>query len=769
MAEEDDIRKIEVDLSVMSGEGTASAKQLADSLSTISKSLEAIQAQQQSYITEVQKTLQLASQLQNQPQTQQPQTPLSQMILPEGESRHSQRVWSQSGKSYATQTFPSSPIAPTSMPSAAEDAQNAEDTITTGWKARLAQVRGAPNMGPEEGLPRYTIPRYGRLTVQDYLKEVSNVMEWGALTSEAARAGEGSSGALGSIMGSFSPEALGQGATTAQTLSNWAGVGYTFLNPLKNSAQSLLQGSFENTASLNPLKWQNIGAQLGYQRGGALGGFLPVANPFSPASAEGLRQLGDVAQAMFRPGVNLGQAEAIRAATTNYGFGGSLGSNVMSQLLVPLFQKFEGNPQIFLQNFGASIRTGATNINQLKQVIDGLGTSAQAAHMNINDYMNAVGQVNQTFQQMGAMGSQQAGLFSEGFSNLSGLPPTVGAQMLQSPAIQALMSTQSGLPPWMLATMPSNMALGALSNSAQTMYNIFSHMPARNITMKNPFGGPPITETVSSQDQAYAMMAQTMGGNPQDWKQFLHGNDLQQKVGFLTGGTTAGGMGLIQNTAEGIKLHGLGSQSQNIQDIGKYVSQLPEVFGGSKKQMLNELVKAADIAHFGKPKSSTAGGILGDVAGFFGVPGVVSHPILGLMGLGGSGSHDSYNQKILKELRQGNFSALQGKYSAQALQQLQSDIVNKTKNLTSATPNGTLPTINIAFKGQASKVFSGNATGNWSSIGAQISSQQGGTPINNIYATPAGVNPLPYSIPNLGQIPDMQSSTADTTGAGYFG
>jgi len=250
---------------------------------------------------------------------------------------------------------------------------------------------------------------------------------------------------------------------------------------------------------------QQIGGQLGY--GAPTGGytFMGLPNPLAPFSqaarvGASIQALQQSLQGMnlnqgFGSGLTSQQAAAVVQGLTQQGFTeapqGELASavnNTVGQLpvvgsfirgIVNMFTNPEGNQTLIAKNFvepmmlkyGGSanawlqldsvLRYANTSMSQLKDTLQGIGEASRAANIPINDFLNQINQIGQTFQQMG--GSPQAGM-AIGMTTTSdtGLPPTLAVTAAQNSLFQGYMTGQYGVIPSGLTSLSPGSYVGGM-------------------------------------------------------------------------------------------------------------------------------------------------------------------------------------------------------------------------------------------------------------------------------------------------------------------
>jgi hypothetical protein len=794
------IRQLELNLGLMSGQETASAQQMANAMNLAAQAAKVFNSQLKGILAQTTETMKLAQQMQ-QMQLAPPSPPPGQGQLFRTENIQVTRNYM--GR-YMKSIGPVGPLPPpqqdmsSNVGSPTQDAQTTQQAMAEealpAWQQDLQQLR-QQHASTWGGL---SFSRHGMPAAHAHLQGLSQVFEMMALNSSMAnKAAQGEQlNFMQNIAGNLSPEAWGSFASQAQQMANVVGAGYTVKNAVQNTAAPI--GQYVPTPSLggspaelikqliDPFSIQSMAAGLGYPRGGSLFG-LPISSPFSPAGAQGYQMMGNILNSMMQPGINISQAEAIQGATAGYGFGGNLGSNVISQILNPLWQKYQGNPDIFLQNFGSALRTGVMNVTQLSDSIDKLGQAAQNAHMNINDTMNAVGQVSQVVQSMG--GLPQTGIqLGTMLQTNTGLPASSLMPILQSPITSAVLAETTGVMPQLQGQLPANTLYGGMAQSISMLEKMIppgalSSQAGTEVTTNPATGQPWYSQTVSPTNLRNALIANWMGIQPQAFNRIAKnlqaqttGADIENAISMFQNETPGYGLTkqqvqeLVHNQGFWNRAQGEATPTKHFSGQGWNVeSYNSDAFNGQGSvtlrnaqgqtqtillsQLLQNSYNSSMAAQGGYTHQSLIQSLQNDLwakGGALGKVGPNQMYFSNIMSMLEQ-SHGLWNQYsghgAMKGTLQGEIAKIQNIAHTHGIQtaekSLLSDIGKRTEQQASTT-SGQLGNVNvtISLKGQAANIFNAQAQYNPSTANQVQNSFTGGTLMNQLMAEPLGINPL---------------------------
>lgn len=750
MAGEDDLREIKLKLSLLSGEDSEAARQLASSLKEIAVMFKAIKdtdfarqaenlAKVHSQLAESTKQINEASrQMQRTGNVGYQATSTAQAaarvagIVQGNPEEARQRLADAARQSQTTQKQEQARMADRGGGSGGTSPPSAPP-----WQSKINELRAQEEMNK--------IPRFGQLNIQDYLNSIASGLsnrankQFGRATDQIDR-GMSADEVQDLVQG---PQNLGRRAAKIQRGANWAGVGYTAYRGVTDFRTHLAKYGFD------PSQAEHTGRALGYQRGGDLfGGNLPfgigMEDPFNPAAAEGIGQAADVINLRSKSGINGQEAQAIEGAAAGAGFGGNARSDITQNLLAPLFQKYGLNPEEVMQWQGA-LRTGQISTRDLAKTLDGLGETARSANMTLTDTAAAIKQASDAVQGMG--GTARQGIqFGQNFQSLSGLPANVGGQLLQNPMVQTMLANQTGVMPGLQGVLPTNALMGGISSAISTLEQAYKGFPGRNLNAIDPTTGKVLyTSGVSSQQQTDAMVAKQLGLDynsfmalKKNQKQIGAGNALQGALQSYQGGldreqtTNAHGadtqalQSLLAGARTGGKprpLFGVGTKVQSVDNAGGTFT-VRDAHGVLTTHKFGA-VGGWDAVH--NAEGQAAQNILQQ-----GADGKVAHwdQIQGLINRSGLWGDKTATAKELQKL-----NAM--KDPRERIRTAQSDLKTQMDKLNHAKD----PTLEVAFKGQAAKFFSGRITGDISRLVAQA----GGDSITAPNASPQGAFPLEVS------------------------
>lgn len=624
----------------------------------------------------------------------------------------------------------------------------ATETARSGTKsaADVPQTQFAMDMQHRRA-NEFTIPRYGEWTVQDYFRGLSTVFEKANTMSTTQEPEQGALGTVGNMINRvMGPSTTAKLATRFQQGSELASGSVGVYRGMKNVIDRA--SAFTRQIGFNPTEMDTAGANLGYQRGGDLGGILPFENPLNPAMGQGLHQSINNWKLRLSHGINGQQADAITNAVAGGGFSGQLGDNLTFGLLGPQMQQFGTNPED-LMPFTSALRTGQTNVQDLATSLSNLGNTAQAASLTIGQTTEQLQEAAKAVTETG--GTMVQGInFGQQFQSETGLPGGVGASALSNPFVQSIIAEETGVMPQLQGTLPTSSLISGITSSVQSLSNMYHFAPKKEYT-KN-FQGKIIAEnTDTGQEQDNAMAAQMLGMDPASYSK------LKRQLNQENAGNTI-------NSAIAAYQQQLGSTHTRKNQIAAAQALLPSQL--NTPGLDQEKVMSIDKQNNTVTMKSASGQITTQsLNATYGGSSVFGENNTGSMAGWDAIAHeeDKQNQgktknlssQIMGEITQsGLWTGANAKTERESLmkisdpskrmQQLQKDVQSKVGQINASNT----PTLEVAFKGQASKYFKGQVT-NPIALANQVNANQGTSSYAEANATPAGNSYLPdYSSTN---------------------
>lgn len=558
MADNDDLSRIEVELSLMSGRETAAAEDLSKSLQTIAESFKALaisdpgeQArkfkQAMENDAERSKQIQANARTQGGPSEGGPKD-VNTGVADVDQLNAARRVQEAQQQEILAKYGLAQP-----PPTGATDADSVREVVERerqekerkkleenrqaeeeigrevraklGVRDRLFQQPNHPTQEMQEldkesdfigHSGQFTIPRFGNLNLQDYFNagRIVNMRraqtEREAMSQQAFESGDPAG---------LSPEEIDQmtpakrdeyysnfsNATTAtaDTKAGYWNFGAQAAG-IHNAVRSVYQQGREMLArnDLDPGQMVARGASLGLDASGdnitIPGTDIGIRTPFSEAGREGFRQSLDTIKNRFRPGIGQKESEAITSASVETGLRGDQAQEWRDDLLVPLAQQYNVDPNT-ITPFSQVLRTNTGNIRQLSSVLNGLGASAKATNLLTKDLTEGLYAAGEAAQQSG--GSMIKGMqFGQRFNDTTGLPAQVGVDMLQNGIVQGTLAARSGAPPMAQGALPAGQKIDAIQHSLRMVYNQMA--PAfrggTNYEVRDPDTGELITKQHTS-------------------------------------------------------------------------------------------------------------------------------------------------------------------------------------------------------------------------------------------------------------------------------
>lgn len=270
------------------------------------------------------------------------------------------------------------------------------------------------------------------------------------------------------------------------------------------------------------------GAGLGYQRDtNAFSDILGMQTPFSAAGAEGWRQFRDTQKMRFSGGINREEAEAITGASQRAGFGGDLGSDIRMEFLAPMFRRFGGDPNQ-LAPFTQILRTGTGSIEDLNNSLSDLGETARAANMGIDETAQSLASAGEAAQGMG--GSYLRGVeYGRAFMQGTGLPADVGNTLGQNPTVQAFISAKTGLPSMVHGALPANVRMEGMRDALAARVGAFDGVFGDREDDVTDLNGKKIgIRRTSGRDMAIGAAADQLGISQEQAKAIMSRTDRQR-------------------------------------------------------------------------------------------------------------------------------------------------------------------------------------------------------------------------------------------------
>jgi hypothetical protein len=357
------------------------------------------------------------------------------------------------------------------------------------------------------------IPRFGQLTMQDYLNMARDRRMREAL--EANRGGN-----------TGEADRLGGQAAFLQSASNRAGEAYAGMAGLRvinarMANQGIGIGQMMAGGAGTPMGFRREGDNIFANAGEALG----INTPFTEAGREGFERAQARIRMRMSAGINNEQASAIDQASASAGFSGDIQRQVSTNLMAPLFRQFGVDPQQ-IEPLTRGVRLGTEGVQDLNQALSNMGEEARAARMDVNSYAQALNQSADMAAQAG--GTMRRGReFGQQFATTFGMSPTVGAEAMNNRFVQANLAATSGVAPLMQGALPAGMKNQAIQTSVRSLVGAFrgaTPIGGVSSTITNS-RGQRITQTTGQDELAIGAAATQLGMSPDEVSRILHGGD----------------------------------------------------------------------------------------------------------------------------------------------------------------------------------------------------------------------------------------------------
>lgn len=369
----------------------------------------------------------------------------------------------------------------------------------------------------------FRIPRFGQLNIQDILNrfrdaQLRRIVDTADPTSEHYVANEQSRQVV--------QNRLEKSASNWQTGSEWAGRLYAARFFMRQA------GDWASQQGINPFDYTNQGMQLGYARNNSwLSQVLGVQTPFNQAAAEGARQSQDLVSMRFQAGINNEQAQQIVQATAGAGFSGNLGHQVRMDLMAPLFRRYGMDPNEIVP-FLQVLRTGTGNIQDLNNVLGDMGEVARSANLTLAEYnKNLAGSVEAT-QALGGSALRGAE-FGRTFMEGTGLPSNIGDQLSQNPLVQSFTAAQTGIPGMAQGALPATQRMMGIRATVNMLENTFSSGFAGQQGRQFPIVDPKTGRTIAYQQSGnlgLGAAANYLGMSPDALQKLMNTEQRQAAV-----------------------------------------------------------------------------------------------------------------------------------------------------------------------------------------------------------------------------------------------
>lgn len=242
----------------------------------------------------------------------------------------------------------------------------------------------------------------------------------------------------------------------------------------------------------------------------------------SSAAQEGWRQRLTDWRLQAKAGISRSDARDITNILSEFGYSGADNQNAALDVFAPLVQQGQ-RPEDIGPLFDQAVRYGGSSLDQFTNSMKDLNGVAIQTRQTLTQATQSMAEYAQASQEAGstyAQGQQGANEFSQ----TTGMPASVGAQMLQSPMVQGLAMQRFGLLPQQMGNLPGSATAGLTVSSVNMMMNAFAG--ARHPTTIHLPGGN--TYTISGEDNQIAMVASQMGLTPEQVKQLSgrHGRQI---------------------------------------------------------------------------------------------------------------------------------------------------------------------------------------------------------------------------------------------------
>lgn len=372
------------------------------------------------------------------------------------------------------------------------------------------------------------MPRFGEWKWQDYARMGRDWFGRWALNAQQTAIDQATAGLT---------EGTPEYQAALDSVSNVGGMRGTIAglaNIGVNSAAQIETARRMATRVLNIGQGQTeIGASLGYSPqedwNNVLGLPFGIRAPWSnlpgigsAAAQEGWRQKLTDWRLQAKAGISGSDARDITNTLSKFGYSGADNQNAALDVFAPLVQQGQ-TPEDIGPLFDQAVRYGGSSLKDFTDTMKDLNGVAIQTRQTLTNATQSMAAYAQASQEAGSTYAQGQKASNE-FSQTTGMPATVGAQMLQSPMVQGLAMQRFGLLPQQMGNLPGSAIAGLSVSSVNMMMNAFSGMN-RPTTIHLPGGN---TYQISGLDNQAAMVSSVLGITPEQVKQMSgqHGRQI---------------------------------------------------------------------------------------------------------------------------------------------------------------------------------------------------------------------------------------------------
>ncbi len=351
-----------------------------------------------------------------------------------------------------------------------------------GWRTGLRHQEIDPEY--RRGLD---IPRFGEFTIQDKLERVAQIMGNSAITAQRrAEQRDEDPTRVGGVRG-LGANVVGYAAEQSAYLTmlnqhfqqmRRAGRGYQ----VENEALGLSRegtGALSGEVDLGPIGFRS---PLAGTAGAVLESIIPGDNGLgSPAAREAVRQQLTRRQLQASAGISGEEAQAIQEQVRSLGYSENMNERLAEEVFAPAMRQGM-DPGSVAQLADPLVRQGNNNLQEVADLVRGLGEAAAGARMSIQDATEATVEYRDAMAQMGSsqlQATRNAATFMQ-----SGIDPRVISNAMQNPMVQGAAIGQTGLPAELLGTLGATEQSDAVSRSLNMALSMGSSLRNRD-TFRN--------------------------------------------------------------------------------------------------------------------------------------------------------------------------------------------------------------------------------------------------------------------------------------------
>ena len=290
--------------------------------------------------------------------------------------------------------------------------------------------------------------------------------------------------------------------------------------------------------SIRPGDVEATGEALGYERGQAsigvdgFGARIPGSQYLSEAGREGLRSRATRTGLAAGGNINRAQANEIVDSIEAFGWSGRERDTLAYAGLSPLVKQGQQAEDV-MPLFDQALRRGNSSVSEIRNTLDHLGDTARRARIPMSELTQSIATSAEAWQRHGATFAQGAAA-SRGWTDITGLPPQLGAQQLDNPIIQGLTMSRTGMLPSQMAALGPSGVHGLTIESMEMMMDLSTGFNREQRTPIRDAQGNVISQQRVSGEEMQMRQAAEMAGIPyEDFQRMWKNRTRDRAAGEL--------------------------------------------------------------------------------------------------------------------------------------------------------------------------------------------------------------------------------------------